>query len=791
MMVKRSLAVGLVLLAGAVATPAARAQDAGLSPERVRKAIRDGVEYLRSRQRDGNWEHQWAPGGNEGGVTSLALLALLECGVDPQEDVIVRGLQYLRGLEPRKTYATALQTMVFCKASPKEDQVLIKRNIEWFRRTAKRDAGKRVIGWEYPGQNPVPDNSNSQYAILALREAEVAGIPVGDDVWRDIRDHYTKTQLPSGGWSYYAANPQDERLTMTSAGVCNLIIAGMQLYRNLETIEPSGEIKNCGEFQPNDPLSRGLQRLGELFTVNPSRGGFTYYNLYGLERAGRLSGQRFFTGRDGQPHDWYRAGAEFLIGNQLAEGSWQSNSPLENGGGVISTSFALLFLAKGKTPVLIHKMMHGPLPRGLTGDWNTDRNDVRNLTEFCSKELFKKNGRPVPLTWQAFDASQLDPGRPGSVEEMLQAPIAFINGHLKPDFTDGEKRLLARYVEQGGFLFAEACCGRKEFDAEFRKLVKDLKAYWTDQTERDLAPLSEGHAVWGAAFKVPPGAFKLEGVEFGCKTCIIYAPEDLSCHWEANRFEGPGSERTVLAFRVGANVVAYATGLEPPEDKLTPKPVVGAGNDPLQRNFLQAAQIDYGGPDWQPAPKAMRNLMDHLHRKWNIDVILQTKAVTLADASLPNYKFLYMHGRRAFTIPEPLQKTLRGHLERGGGLLLADACCGSEAFDKAFRAFIEGMFGRPLEPIKPDDPLFGEQVGKAIRTVQGRTQRGKPYEPMAPQFEGIRADPKNPRSPWVVIYSKYDLGCALDKHAATDCLGYSHESALELAAQVVLYALKE
>ena len=62
---------------------------------------------------------------------------------------------------------------------------------------------------------------------------------------------------------------------------------------------------------------------------------------------------------------------------------------------------------------------------------------------------------------------------------------------------------------------------------------------------------------------------------------------------------------------------------------------------------------------------------------------------------------------------------------------------------------------------------------------------------MEPQLEGIRLDPKDPTSPWVVVYSKYDIGCALDRHASADCVGYNHDSALELATQVLLYALKE
>ena len=43
---------------------------------------------------------------------------------------------------------------------------------------------------------------------------------------------------------------------------------------------------------------------------------------------------------------------------------------------------------------------------------------------------------------------------------------------------------------------------------------------------------------------------------------------------------------------------------------------------------------------------------------------------------------------------------------------------------------------------------------------------------------------------WAIIYSKYDVGCSLEGHKSTDCLGHSKESALQLAGAAVLYSLK-
>ena len=85
---------------------------------------------------------------------------------------------------------------------------------------------------------------------------------------------------------------------------------------------------------------------------------------------------------------------------------------------VLATSFALLFLAKGRAPVLINKLRHGP-----TGDWDNDPDDIRNIVNIVSHNW--KN----LLTWQVVDPAI------ASVPELLQAPIVFFNGHKAPEFT--------------------------------------------------------------------------------------------------------------------------------------------------------------------------------------------------------------------------------------------------------------------------------------------------------------------------------------------------------------------
>src|SRR5712692_3146704 len=122
------------ILAAALAfCPIARAADKPREPlvERVRKAIDAGVRYLRDQEKgNGNWEAvDKASVSMPGGWSSLAMLALLNAGVSPEDPIIERGLKYLRQVKLQHTYVVSLQTMVFAETARNEDRERIQRNV--------------------------------------------------------------------------------------------------------------------------------------------------------------------------------------------------------------------------------------------------------------------------------------------------------------------------------------------------------------------------------------------------------------------------------------------------------------------------------------------------------------------------------------------------------------------------------------------------------------------------------------------------------------------------------------
>lgn len=749
----------------------------------VKGSIDRGVQYLRAKQRDdGGWEIATV---TEGGQTCLATLALLTCGVPPNDPVVQNGLRYVRRLDSNKTYIRALQAIVLAEANLPEDRALLQSHVKWLIDARVIQNGK-LLGWDYTNKAQFTDGSNTQYALLGLWAGAQAGIDIKAEIFENVRQHYLDTQNPKDGAWIYAhgvLSPDNtSSITMTTAGVSGLYIAAMELNAGREVFTgPADVAKNCGVYPDSKAIERGFDFINRKFSVEVRAR--TFYHLYGLERAGRLSGQRFFG-----EYDWYREGSKFLVPLQKQDGSWSSTGAWDQWP-VVSTSMSLLFLSKGRTPVLISKLVHGTWPRQeLDLDWNNDRNDLRHLVAHASKELFKKQ----PLAWQTVDimkaaipargANLTDADRQALTSDLLQSPILYITGHLSPAqrFTGTEKDLLKRYIDNGGFILAEACCGSADFDQGFKALVAEL---WPDN---DLSPIGPEHPLWQTPTVVAPGQpYKLYGLNQGCKTVLVYSPQDLSCRWEANR---PDDARCIQAFRLGLNIIAYATGMQPPQPRLFQQAVASTKADPpnIPRGTLKVAQIKHSG-DWHPAPKAMRNLMEHVNQFAGIDVALKTETRPMHDRDLIDFKFLYMHGRNAFSFDKDELEPLRFNL-KNGGLLFADACCGKDEFDKAFRKFVEALLpGSKLERVPLNDVLFSKDLtGEVLseQTIRARAQHGQAIQGMPPYLEGIKYDGR-----WIVLYSKYDIGCALERHQSPDCRGYDTPSAQKLARAAVLYTM--
>jgi uncharacterized protein (TIGR03067 family) len=418
----------------------------------IKAAIERGVAYLKARQtKAGFWRENdfqqtadpHEPDARQIGITALAGLALLECGVDPGDPVIGKASDLIRDAAPivTQTYTVSLILLYLERLGDANDLPLIDSltvrllggqgmgggwgykcpaigaaevhrlgkgrraaaNNSELRPPAPVSSKKRtlrdmapeireqldfVLHKMVPPAAETEDNSNTQFATLALWVGRRHGLPV-DDALKRVATHFHDTQNPDGGWDYKLFNSGKRsqlpsNASMTCAGLLGMAVAyGLVNDKvvDAEETEQSSAKKGRRPRDPNaDPVIRaGLVFLGQSFDglmaaasvppvvpgktpglspVRPGTGGqddaqaappapvarpgglvvnqsLTYF-LWSLERVAVIYDLDTIGNRD-----WYAIGARYLVPNQERDGSWRLVYR-----GVIDTSFVLLFLQR-------------------------------------------------------------------------------------------------------------------------------------------------------------------------------------------------------------------------------------------------------------------------------------------------------------------------------------------------------------------------------------------------------------------------------------------------------------
>ncbi|MCK6480645.1 MAG: terpene cyclase/mutase family protein [Planctomycetes bacterium] len=375
-------------------------------------AIARGVAWLRRRQLpDGGFDIRPLPmfhveGQGSLGPPALALYTLRACGAPREDPDVRRGFQRLRerydslrkqrqGLD---NYGVSLAILALeAHYAAEEDpgakdrygaspaaRRMPEADLDWMRELTRwlLEAQVKRGGFSYwsPAQGSSYDHSNSQFSLLALKAASRSGVEIPKAAWRRALEHFLDTQEDRGppagrfepegggegygsrlrevakdearGWGYVNRAPATG--SMTAGGVSSLVICRSEL------LGTSG-YPAALDLKAVKGIRDGLAWLGLRFDLeqNPGPPGaqalrelWHYYWLYGLERAGVLSGATFL-GR----HDWYLEGATFLLDGQRDDGSWLGQAALDavpwKGAGpdpstanFLDTCFALLFLKR-------------------------------------------------------------------------------------------------------------------------------------------------------------------------------------------------------------------------------------------------------------------------------------------------------------------------------------------------------------------------------------------------------------------------------------------------------------
>lgn len=757
-----------------------------LRAEDVRKAIEGGRQFLLNR-RDrtvGGWPDPVS--GFAGCGNALVTLGLLNAGVPANSVEIQSALRQLSVTpagEEQKTYVVALRVMAIVAAGEhgKPFRKRLEDDVRWLIQAQTplgNFGGPRGTGggWGY-GITGGSDFSNSQYALLALHEAASIGIEIPEQVWLASYQHWKSLETKRGGFSY-APNQGNQNGAMACAGIGSLIIIRDNLARAKDHLQ-DGRVVACAD-PPRDPmLDRAEAWLVSNFRVdtNPVPGGgrgALYYYLYGLERAGRLTGQRFFG-----DHDWYREGASELIFRQSLNDSWiSSGDPHGESSPEVATTFALLFLSKGLRPVLFGRY---DLPALGLGQHH--QAGIHYLTRQIEQRW------SMPLNWQSVNAESAD------VNDLRESPVLFLSGRELLDLSAAQKEALKRYVESGKFLFVEACqgdgCGDTvPFDRSFRDLMAELFP------ESRLEPLAPDHPVWNADAPIKPDpGWPLLGLQACCRTSVVYCPRNLSCYWQLDRpallRDCPADVRRQVEYcrQIGINVAAYATG-RVLDEKLNVERLGESVVTSLRGRALVFPKLRLGGGD-DEAASAWRNMLQATADSTGLQIEVEKKSVDPDFEQMSDHTLLFAHGRQKFSLKDAPREAIRQYI-LNGGFLLVDSVCSSRDFSDSFRREMKLVFPEtPLEPIPASHPVWNDpRFGHPLATVSiQRPDAGSPQgfriERTPPLLEGIEIEGR-----LAVVFSPFDLSCAMENSVSSQCEGYLREDAAKIATNIILYRMR-
>jgi len=324
-------------------------------------------------------------------------------------------------------------------------------------------------------------------------------------------------------------------------------------------------------------------------------------------------------------------------------------------------------------PVLVGKVICGP-----NEQWTRADNDVENLLKITSGQLGIPYGAiKIDLNNFSFDPEELPILYITSVEPLL--PPARFNFKIR------------EYLEKGGFLWVNASSGSPDFT---RSVVEWLAGLYPD---KNLYPVYADHPLAGCVNNLQtvrflkdnqPGstALNLRVMNLGCRAAIILSPYDLGCGWAMHTHAWGSRYAPEDAVKIGSNMVGYCLawiefarmqGFVPLYAEKTRK----------KEGKLYVGQVMHGG-DWDPHPAGLGKMLKAVSEKTSASVYLERLSVDLKTENLANVPLLYLTGHfNPGFAPEEKEKLRKFLLS--GGALIADSCCGSQAFTDGFRELMK------------------------------------------------------------------------------------------------------
>ncbi len=763
----RSIFTAMVLLIGSAGAWAAEADAVKptFSDTAIDAAIKKGVEVLWTKQlADGSWGPYTESGYDYLiGPTAIATYALLESGASAQDPRMVKAIDWLTAKaeaqiaaaaeSPPKapvpmTYEFGLLCNVYYSANRgtnnKYSATLEKiAKYVWSNCNPRGSYDYILVKPADPNSNYITfDQSNSQYGLLGVWAAALDNQEVPAEYWLKVMTHWMDTQCADGSWAYRQLANQGTA-SMTAAGLASMFVCFDNYFTDAFVAVNSNK-----EFKP---IEKALVWFDKNFVDsmdapgNDGRSTFIYYYYYGIERVGLASGYKYFGSAD-----WYKLISQRLLAGQNGDGSWGKSI-------VVDTSYALLFLIRGRAPILFNKLEY-------PGDWRNRPRDLAMVSRWLTRQF------ETALNWQIINLK-------AAVNEWHDAPILYIAGSTEPKLTPEDINNLKTYIQQGGTILAVTEGNGPGFSTGIKNLAAKMFPQYT------FGPCPADHELLSKSLHYDlKGKLRVNLLSNGVRPLLIHVENDVSRSWQMQDW---GTQKQ--AFEIAGNIYLYVTdngaGLRP--RGTTPWPEKSAAAATASAKIVR---LKHEG-NWDPEPLALERfklLMGNLYQV-NIEIAepIDIAALTSCDA-----KLAVLTGIEALTLKDEDKAAIQKYISNGGTVVI-DAAGGSKAFAQSAREAIDGMYGidglRLLANSSPIYQVKGLEIDKPKYRRRSRTRMGKEFGLRAVLVDGERPG---------LIYSAEDLtvgllGCAcfgIDGYDVGD--GNDPGMCFQLMRNIVLNAAK-
>ncbi len=695
---------------------------------------------------------------NETGNHALVCWAMLAAGESYQDPRLLRRISWVLAGDTPYTYDRGMRLMMLSRLPAALFADAARRDAAWLE-AAVTDEGN--FNEEYFGgpSTGLGDHGSGLYGVLGLRGAERLGIELNNKkTWTPIDKQWRFTQQKTpgdqpAGWAVGIPQPDtaassdsrkprtaNSRSTvtgpMTAGGVATLTLTERTL-NGPKLTEP-------GRDNVSTELRKGLRWLDENFDPAQSQGMDWYYYMWTVQRVGQASGRRTFNGTD-----WFRAVTAEMLNRQGYDGLW--HDPTGNQGKLLSTGFALLYLANALEPVAVSKLR-------FDGAWDNRPNDLWNFAEYAS-DVYETD-----TTWQIVGLDQ-------PVYELADSPLIYLATHEPFTLTDAETERLREYIQAGGMLVFNP-------EAPFSRVSDSVDALVDALFPgRKLEPVAEFHPFYNLHTKLNPSV-PMRMIHNGVRPLMVVFTRDLGRGLQTN-----DTKRDIDSFVALSNLYLYAVGTESKRTRLQTHYVAPPTRQPSER--VSIARIQYAG-EFDPEPGALSQLRAVMARDHGINLDIQTVTPDrLADQRIA---FLTTPGNSHLT--DDQATALRTWIEAGGTLWL-DAAGGTPDAVNAANALLAKTFpGQAVTPLAEQSPIYtGEGLGFDAhdnrRVTFSRFAQRQMGQSPDPRLQAVTIDGRA-----AVIYSPEDLTAALAGCEHWGIFGYSPDSARNLAANGVLNAMR-